>query len=124
MRYSIRHRGVPIAWTESPDRESLGAIIVALLPAFESIRPQVATFWRDNDPEASINDRPEEAPSVVGELELVDSYGSFIATQAIALVATGPQTAMASVTFDTVAATVPASLPTKVRSGDAHAPEV
>jgi hypothetical protein len=124
MRYSIYHRGVPIAWAEAPTRESLGSVIVTLEPAFESIRPRVSSLWRDASPDPPTAGPSKEMPLQAGELELLDAYGQYIATAAIVLVATGPQTALASITWELATAPVGASLRTPERRGGADAPEI
>lgn len=119
MRYTISHRGTPVAIVEAETPEQLGSVALELLPAFDSVRALARPVWRDP--------QRREAPrasSLAQELELFDPSGEWLPTERIELWVTGPETAVAFVDLDSSFAAAPARLPPRVGEPGSASPEV
>jgi hypothetical protein len=119
VRYTIRHRGTPVAIAEADTPEQLGSVIVELLPAFDNVRALARAVWRHPNAPAT----PRESP-LAQELELVDASGAWLPTERIELWVTGPETAVAFVDLDSSFAAAPARLPPRVGEPGSASPEV
>ena len=121
-RWTITHRGVPVAVVEAATPDQLGAVAVHPLPAFEALRPALPGVWRDaEDADAAVHTpRAAIAPDDLG---LRDERGTFVPTTRLELVVTGPGSAVAFIGFDTAAAHVGARVGTRPRGAADATPQ-
>ena len=123
-RWTITHRGVPLAAVEAESPEHLGAVVASPLPAFELLRPSLPGVWRATSDGDSDGGAPAPVAAIDCEdLELQDEWGSVVATKRMELVVTGPRSAVAFIAFDTAAAAVGARVDVLPRGASAAAPE-
>jgi hypothetical protein len=106
-RWTITHRGVPVAAVEASSPEQLGTVAVHALPAFDALRPALPTVWRDaNSADAPADTALRPAAVAPRDLELEDETGRAVPTTRLEIVVTGPQSAVAFISLDTAAAHV------------------
>lgn len=118
----ITHRGVPVAVVEAAGLEELGAVVVTPMPAFEALRSELASTWRDaNEDDAPGREPPTRAAAP--DLELWDERGNAVSTSRLELGVTGPRSAVAFVAIDTSAARVGATLRVRPRDAPDASPE-
>jgi hypothetical protein len=119
-RWTITHRGVPVAVVEAAAADQLGAVAVHPLPAFEALRPALPGVWRDAEA-ARVHTRSDAiAPD---DLELRDERGTAVPTTRLELVVTGPGSAVAFIGFDTAAAHVGARVVARPRGAADATPD-
>jgi hypothetical protein len=122
-RWTITHRGVPVAALAAPGLEQLGAVAATPLPAFEPLRPALASIWRDaNDDDAAFH-QPAAHSAAAPDLELWDERGDAVPTSRLELIVTGPYSAVAFVAVDTSGARVAAPVRLRPRGAIDASPE-
>ena len=121
-RWTITHRGVPVAVVEAAAPDQLGAVAVHPLPAFEALRPALPGVWRDAE-DAATGVHTPPAAIASDDLELRDQRGAAVPTTRLELVVTGPGSAVAFIGFDTAAAHVGARVGTRPRGAADATPQ-
>ena len=123
-RWTITYRGVPVAAVEAPSPDHLGSVAVNPLPAFESLQPSLPGVWRDVNAADTDAGAPSQAAAIASDdLELQDERGAAVPTTRLELVVTGPQSAVAFISFDTAAAAVGAPVGLRPRGATDAVPD-
>jgi hypothetical protein len=102
-RWTITHAGVPIVTIDAPSPDHLGAVAINPLVAFDALRPSLTSVWRDAEADEP---EPRAPTATVRDLELWDERGVHIPTMRLEIVVTGPRSAVAFISVDTVAVRV------------------